>query len=155
MKPKIIKFFYGEVINPLLLPTPIITKTDIKNLNTWIDTYDSIDEDTFYDIQNLYPLQMTLAWAHVHKVVNLNVWMKISRSFDEKTHNNGISELYDSVLFAVYDAYYCSFVDEIMPLDFSPLWYLWNRGLVPSFDGNNWNLHSGKDAKIVYRKKVK
>ena len=27
---------------------------------------------------------------------------------------------------------------------------LWNRGLVPSFDGKTWRLHSGINAKIVY-----
>ena len=27
---------------------------------------------------------------------------------------------------------------------------LWNAGFVPSFDGEIWRLHSGKDAKIVY-----
>ena len=27
---------------------------------------------------------------------------------------------------------------------------LWNRGLVPSFDGKIWRLHAGKKAKIVF-----
>ena len=27
---------------------------------------------------------------------------------------------------------------------------LWNQGLVPSFDGENWRLHSGKKAKVVF-----
>jgi hypothetical protein len=27
---------------------------------------------------------------------------------------------------------------------------LWEKGLVPSFDGKTWRLHTGKDAKIVY-----
>ena len=27
---------------------------------------------------------------------------------------------------------------------------LWERGLVPSFDGKKWRLHGGKDAKILY-----
>lgn len=28
---------------------------------------------------------------------------------------------------------------------------LWKQGLVPSFDGKNWRLHSGKKAKIVFK----
>ena len=28
--------------------------------------------------------------------------------------------------------------------------YLWEHGLVPSFDGKKWRLHAGKDAKIVW-----
>lgn len=27
---------------------------------------------------------------------------------------------------------------------------LWDDGLVPSFDGTTWRLHSGKSADIVY-----
>jgi len=27
---------------------------------------------------------------------------------------------------------------------------LWNMGLVPSFDGNVWRLHAGRDAKVVW-----
>ena len=27
---------------------------------------------------------------------------------------------------------------------------LWERGLVPSFDGKKWRLHGGKDAEILY-----
>ena len=34
--------------------------------------------------------------------------------------------------------------------DFSANNKLWEYGLVPSFDGTTWRLHSGKDAKIVY-----
>lgn len=32
---------------------------------------------------------------------------------------------------------------------------LWEAGLVPSFDGKIWRLHTGKDAKIVYEIKEK
>jgi hypothetical protein len=30
---------------------------------------------------------------------------------------------------------------------------LWNSGLVPSYDGSIWRLHSGKKANIVYELK--
>ena len=33
---------------------------------------------------------------------------------------------------------------------FEPCAYLWESGLVPSFDGKKWRLHGGKDAKIVW-----
>jgi len=32
--------------------------------------------------------------------------------------------------------------------------YLWERGLIPSFDGKVWRLHSGKECKIVYSEKL-
>ena len=31
-----------------------------------------------------------------------------------------------------------------------PLIKLWKQGLVPSFDGTTWRLHSGKKAKIIF-----
>ncbi len=34
--------------------------------------------------------------------------------------------------------------------DFSSAIKLWESGLVPSFDGTTWRLHSGKKAEIVY-----
>jgi len=33
---------------------------------------------------------------------------------------------------------------------FQPCIDLWERGLVPSFDGKTWRLHSGSEAKVVY-----
>ena len=33
---------------------------------------------------------------------------------------------------------------------YQPCVDLWKRGFVPSFDGQIWRLHSGKDAKVVY-----
>ena len=33
---------------------------------------------------------------------------------------------------------------------YQPAVDLWKRGLIPSFDGKIWRLHSGKDAKVVF-----
>jgi len=33
---------------------------------------------------------------------------------------------------------------------FQPCVDLWRRGLIPSFDGKTWRLHSGKKSEIVY-----
>ena len=37
---------------------------------------------------------------------------------------------------------------------FEPAVYLWESGLVPSYDGKKWRLHAGKDAKIVWEGKI-
>ena len=34
---------------------------------------------------------------------------------------------------------------------FMPVVKLWKQGLVPSFDGKYWRLHSGKEAKVVFK----
>jgi len=47
-------------------------------------------------------------------------------------------------------AYIGSFFDIDYKFDFSSAVKLWEAGLVPSFDGTTWRLHSGTDAKIIY-----
>jgi hypothetical protein len=36
---------------------------------------------------------------------------------------------------------------------FQPAVDLWEMGLVPSFDGNTWRLHGGKDSKVLWKGK--
>ena len=50
-------------------------------------------------------------------------------------------------------AYISSFFDIKYKYDFSPAIKLWEQGLVASFDGTTWRLHSGKIAKVVYEYK--
>ena len=55
----------------------------------------------------------------------------------------------DSV-WASVGAYFSSFFAINYKYNFSSVANLWNAGLVPSFDGKVWRLHSGKSADIVY-----
>jgi hypothetical protein len=55
----------------------------------------------------------------------------------------------DSVWDSVW-AYISSFFNIKYEYDFSPCVELWEQGLVPTFDGTTWRLHSGKKAKVVY-----
>jgi len=47
-------------------------------------------------------------------------------------------------------AYASTFIDIQYQYDFSALRQLWNIGIVPSFDGKTWRLHSGKKADIIF-----
>jgi hypothetical protein len=47
-------------------------------------------------------------------------------------------------------AYTSSFFAAPYKYDFSPCVKLWEMGLVPSFDGTTWRLHTGKKAKVVF-----
>jgi hypothetical protein len=42
------------------------------------------------------------------------------------------------------------YAEKLGPKPFDSCVKLWHEGFIPSFDGNIWRLHSGKDAKIVY-----
>ena len=64
---------------------------------------------------------------------------------------------YISVWASVWDSvrdsvrvYISSFFNIKYEYDFSSGVRLWKAGLVPSFDGKTWRLHTGKNAKIVY-----
>jgi hypothetical protein len=52
-------------------------------------------------------------------------------------------------------AYISSFFTIKYKYDFSYILSLWERGLVPSFDGTYWYLHSGEDAAIVWKGEIK
>ena len=54
-----------------------------------------------------------------------------------------------SVRDSVY-GYISSFFAIKYQRDFSSIVKLWESGLVPSFDGTIWRLHSGKNADVVY-----
>ena len=61
--------------------------------------------------------------------------------------------VWDSVGDSVWDsvgAYISSFFDIEYGYDFTPAIKLWEAGLVPSFDGTTWRLHSGEGADVVY-----
>jgi len=47
-------------------------------------------------------------------------------------------------------AYISSFFGLNYKHDLTPAIKLWERGLVPSFDGATWRLHSGKNADVVF-----
>ena len=63
------------------------------------------------------------------------------------------ASVWDSVWDSVGDsvgAYVSSFFAINYKYNFSSVANLWNAGLVPSFDGKVWRLHSGTKADVVY-----
>ena len=55
----------------------------------------------------------------------------------------------DSIWVSIW-VYISSFFDIKYQYDFSPCVKLWESGLVPSYDGKTWRLHSGQNADVVY-----
>jgi len=79
-------------------------------------------------------------WASVWDSVWASVWDSVGAS------------VWDSVRDSVW-AYISSFFDIKYKYDISPAVKLWEQGLIPSFDGTTWRLHSGKKTEIVYEYK--
>ena len=77
--------------------------------------------------------------------VRESVWASVVASVGDSVRDSVWESVWASVV-----AYYSSFFDIQYKYDFLSLNKLWESGLVPSFDGKIWRLHTGKKAVIVY-----
>jgi hypothetical protein len=87
-----------------------------------------------------------------------SVWDSVRDSVWDSVGDSVWASVGDSVWDSVRDsvgAYMSSFFEVKYKYDFFSAVKLWEAGLVPSFDGNIWRLHAGKDAKIIYELREK
>ena len=122
VEPLIIK----PIVCPLKLPKRAPTEEDIALLKVWASVVASVWDS---------------GWASVGASVGDSVWDSVWASVRASVG----ASVWDSV-----GAYISSFFDIPYKYDFTPCVELWERGLVPSFDGETWRLHSGGRAEIVY-----
>ena len=111
-------------VNPLLLPKTAVTDKDIKLLRQWDSVGDSIMESV---------------WNSVCDSVGYSVWDSVWNSVGAY-----IGSLFPSIGKWEYKNH------EHSQYPFQSAVNLWYRGLVPSFDGKIWRLHSGEKAEIVW-----
>ena len=95
-------------------------------------------------------IQWLKDWASVRDSVGASVWASVWASVRDSVGASVRASVWDSVWI-----YISSFFDVHYEYDFSPCVKLWGAGLVPSFDGTTWHLHSGEKAEIVYTWKAK
>jgi len=91
----------------------------------------------------------TSVWASVVASVSDSVWASVRASVRASDWDT----VWDSVRASVWTSvttYISSFFDIDYKFDFSSAVKLWEAGLVPSFDGTTWRLHSGESADVVY-----
>ena len=89
--------------------------------------------------------QLLIEWIPVWD----SVWSSVGSSVRDSVWSSVWSSVGDSVWDSV-GAYISSFFDIEYGYDFTPAIKLWEAGLVPSFDGTTWRLHSGEGADVVY-----
>ena len=98
-------------------------------------------------------LQWLKEWASVGDSVRASLWASVWNSVRTSVGASVWTSVMDSVMDSVKDSvgvYVLTFFDIQYEPDFSSAVKLWEVGLVPSFDGKVWRLHSGKNAKIIY-----
>ncbi len=108
--------------------------------------------------------------ASVWDSVEASVWDSVGASVGASVWDSVVASVWGSVWGSVWDSVWASggasvgaYISSFFALDewqlngkivrenpFQPAIDLWEAGLVPSFDGEIWRLHAGKDAQIVY-----
>ena len=91
--------------------------------------------------------------ASVGDSVGDSVSASVSASVGDSVGDSVWDSVWDSVGASVRDsvrAYFSSFFAIDYEHDFSSAVKLWEAGLVPSFDGRTWRLHSGERAAVVF-----
>ena len=154
VEPLIIK----PIFNPLSTPAVIPTAADIADLKLWdslvAGVWAGVGDSEGYSVAarlgaNVgYSVAASLG-ASVGASVKDSLW---ASSWYSLWYSLGASvrySLWASAVASVW-AYVSSFFNIDYKYDFTPAIRLWERGLVPSFDGKVWRLHSGPDAEIVY-----
>jgi hypothetical protein len=124
------------IVNPFELPeVKKVTKQDILNLKKWANVEDSVWDSV---------------WDSVGGSVRDSVWDSVWDSVRDS--------VWDSVEDSVW-AYISTFFNipkwkgikhKKGDNPFAIILKLWDKGLVPSFDGTTWRLHTGKKAKIIF-----
>jgi hypothetical protein len=114
------------IVNPFKdIKTLEVTKQDIKLLKEWDSVWDSVRDSVWDSVRDS-------VWDSVRDSVRNSVWVSVR----------------DSVW-----VYISSFFNIKYKYDFSSAIKLWEKGLVPSFDGKIWRLH-GENGKIVWKGKI-
>jgi len=149
------------VIKPIIYPFLIersekISDNEIKLLEEWISVGDSVG-DSVRD--SIWISVGNSVWDSVGRSVRDSIWISVGNSVGNSVWDSVGRSVRDSVW-----AYISSFFIlkswknfEHPPENQNPFQSgidLWEVGLVPSFDGTTWRLHSGKNAKIVYERKI-
>ena len=139
VEPLIIK----PIANPFKLPkVEQVTDEQIRWLKDWDSVRASVRDSVGNSVRNSVGNSVwDSGWNSVEDVVWAPVWEVVWASVWDVD--------WDAVRVSVW-AYFSSFFAIEYKFDFSSAVKLWDDGLVPSFNGTTWRLHSGEKADIVY-----
>ena len=155
VEPLIIK----PIVNPLELPkVEQVTDEQIGWLKDWSSVKDSVGNSVGASVRasvgNSVGASVRASVGNsVWNSVGDSVWDSVGASVWASVRNLVGASVGDSVGASVWAsvwAYVSTFFAIDHKHDYSSAMKLWEAGLVPSFDGTMWRLHSGTNADIVY-----
>lgn len=148
-----------KVKDPFEIKFIDVSKEDIEDLKKW-SSIKNASEEVWISIGNNFiisPESNTNFHNCFHTVHG--GWNKFTNCFCKKYDFlfckgeeifNKEKYTFEISIYHAMRAYFSSFFDVKYKNDYSSLIRLWKKGLVPSFDGKTWRLHSGEKAEIVW-----
>ena len=141
------------IINPFNVKSYVkITNEDLWLLKKWNSVWNSVGNSVRNSVGDSV---WNSVWNSVGNSVRNSVRDSVGDSVGDSVRNSVRNSVGDSVWDSVWDsvrnsveAYISSFFDIKYRYDFSSCVKLWEKGLVPSFDGKVWRLH-GKNGQIL------
>jgi len=147
IEPLIIK----PIVNPFELPAvEHVTDEQIDWLKSWASVRVSVWNSVRASVRaSVGDSVWNSVGASVRNLVGASVWASVWNSVGDSVWDSVWDSVGASVWASVW-AYVSTFFAIDHEHDYSSAMKLWEAGLVPSFDGKVWRLHTGKDAKIIY-----
>ena len=143
-----------KIINPFIDRKALkVTKKDLHLLKEWASVWDSVWDsvsDSVWD--SVGDSVWDSVWYSVWDSVRDSVWYSVMHSVGDSVSDSVWYSVRDSVRDSARNfvgAYIGSFFDIDYKINLTSSNKLWDKGLVPSFDGALWRLH-GKNGKIIY-----
>jgi len=152
IEPLIIK----PIVHPLELPEVTeVTAEHIQWLHEWASVMASLGNLVWASVSaSVWDSVRDSVGNLVRDSVSDSVWDSVRASVRASIR----ASVWDSATASVRDsvwAYISSFFAIKYEHDFSSAVKLLEAGLVPSYDGHVWRLHTGKDAHVVYEEAAK
>lgn len=127
-----------KIVYPFEITPPQIGTKQSELLRQWASVWASVGASV---------------WASVGDSVGASVWASVRDSVGDSVRAS--VRAYTGSFFTLPRSdwqYTQNIPGENYPLQ--PAVDLWEQGLVPSFDGDVWRIHGGKDAKILWEGKI-
>jgi hypothetical protein len=173
---KLFGWKYSEVINPIypfkLRQVTQVTNEQIDLLRQWASVRASVWDSVWDSVRDsVWASVRDSVWASVWASVRDSVWASVWDSVWDSVWASVRDSVWGSVRDSVWASVRASVRDYVSSLfpnikkwkftkhkagiyPFQPAVDLWRQGIVPSFDGKLWHLHSGEKATIIWEGKL-
>ena len=155
------------IIKPIIYPfkdraITKVTKSDLLLLKKWASVWasvrDSVSDSVWASVRasvsdSVSDSVRDSVWASVRDSVSASVSDSVWASVRASVRDSVWASVRDSVWASVW-AYYATFFDIKQKYNLISIQSLWEKGIVPSYDGKLWRLHGGKEGKILWEGKV-